>query len=354
MLDVHPGLSAATVEITDPAVVDSETTINVQILDAAGEPFPLELIVRVSVTGANETGILIAEHLGNSLYKAAYTPTQAGTDNIKIEAWGPGILDLTEIGTFTSEVLPLSGDLVVVVEIEGGAPADGLPVYLYQGTDPPVRGGRSRAAAPAGPGRLLLQRHLRRHRVRRLHRPPAEAGLRRPVRHHDQEHHPRPGPQHRHLHGGHPGHPGGGPGLQGERMAATGTPSSTSWGARSWVASNNQVQNDVLLGVQGHLATIHSDGENDFVTGLVERLLPQRGQVRAHASPGHGSGLRFNTTAGAWEWVTGEAFDYTKWEARTSLPPGTTTTTWRSTSPASGGTSTAPTPPTTGTWWSGP
>jgi hypothetical protein len=84
-------------------------------------------------------------------------------------------------------------------------------------------------------------------------------------------------------------------------------------GGRSWVASNNQVQNDILLGVQGYLATIHSIGENDFVTGLVTDFCPNVDREGTCKSQGW-IGLTFNSTANAWEWVTGENFDYDNWE----------------------------------------
>jgi hypothetical protein len=312
MLDVHPGLSAATVEITDPAVVDSETTVTVQILDAAGIPFPLELIVRVSVAGANETGTLIAEYLGNSLYEVAYTPTQAGTDSIKIEAWGPGILDLTEIGTFISEVHPLSGDMVVVVEISGGAPADGLPVILYQGTSQ-FGVGTTGSCSDAAPGvsscsAVFADIEFGSYTA---HLPKRDfdvqfVSMTKAVTH-DQAHNSVA------FTGVTQAIPAEARVFRVRESDGTGNAYQYMVGGRSWVASNNEVQNDVLLGVQGHLATIHSTGENHFVTGLVSELCPNVDRRSACKSQGW-IGLR-KSSAGAWEWVTDEAFTYSNWDA---------------------------------------
>jgi hypothetical protein len=313
VLDVDPDLSNATVTITDPAVVQSETEIYVQVLNAAGEPFPFEVQVTVDVSGAN-TGTLLAEYLGNGTYRAAYTPLNAGTDTLVVTAYAAGILPFTEIGTFTSEVHPLSGDLVVVVEIAGGAPADGLPVYLYQGTDPTLFGeGVTGSCTNGAPGvsscsAVFADIEFGSYTA---HLPKRDFDVQFASMTQIVEH--QQAPNTLTFTGVTQAIPADARVFR-VRSGGSGNAFRYVVGGRSWVASNNQVQNDVLLGVQGHLATIHGDGENEFVTGLVSDFCPnvdRQGQCRSRAW----LGLRFNTTAGRWEWVTGEAFDYNNWDA---------------------------------------
>jgi hypothetical protein len=306
VLGVDADLSNATVSFhPNPTLVDTETEIRVQILNAAGEPFPFQVDVTVDVTGAN-TESLEAEHQGNSLYRAAYTPAKAGTDVIVVTASRNGILEPTEIGTFELEVLPLSGDLVVVVEIEGSAPADGLPVYLYQGSGPDPF--LTSTTGPDGAA-TFVDIDFGDYTV---HLPKRDfdvqfATMTKSITH-DQA------PNTVTFTGVTQAIPPAARVFRVREVDGTGNAYRYMVGGRSWVASNNQVQNDVLLGVQGHLATIHTEGENQFIADLVRDFCPNvhrsSGECRSQAW----IGLRFNSTAGAWQWVTGEDLTYTNWE----------------------------------------
>lgn len=117
-------------------LLGSEVVVEIHALDPTSAHFPFE--VPVIVTAVNqETGDTIFSDSAvyadpqtpldaDSSYTARYTPTEVGTFEVTIT------IDGRELpGEFVNEVTPLSGDLVVVVDIEGGAPAAGLPVYLY-------------------------------------------------------------------------------------------------------------------------------------------------------------------------------------------------------------------------------
>jgi len=330
VLFVDPEESSASVFITEPAVVESETEILVRILNAAGEPFPFKTDVSVEVSGAN-TRSLTAISCDDSpsycdtpaddplpgTFRAVYTPTIAGTDMIVISASIEGYPEVVEIGTFYSEVHPLSGDLVVVVEIAGGAPADGLPVYLYQGAEPdPFLTSTTGTDGAATFGDVEFGDYT-------VHLPKRDfdvefATMTQTVSH-------QSAPSTVTFNGTTQDLPAG---VQVYRIKDEGSGNAFQYvvGGRSWVASNNQVQNYLLLGVQGHLATIRSDAEdeeqarsefeaeNAFVTTLLNEYCPNVNRSGACISRAW-IGLRFNTTAGAWQWVTGEALTYTKWEA---------------------------------------
>jgi hypothetical protein len=320
VLDVDADLSTVSVN-PDPTVVESETEILVQILDAAGKPFPFEVDVTVEVTGAN-TGSLTAlscdgdpGYCGTGIlpgtYRAVYTPTMAGTDIIVVTASRSGILEPIEIGTIELEVLPLSGDLVVVVEISGGAPADGLPVILYQGTDS-LDTATTETCSSATDGAhscsaTFVDIEFGDYTV---HLPKRDFDVQFATMTKSITHDQAPNTV---------TFTGVTQAIPAEarvfRVREDGNGNAYQYivGGRSWVASNNQVQNDVLLGVQGHLATIHTAGENDFVTGLVTDFCPNVDRQGTCKSQGW-IGLTFNSTANAWEWVTGEDFDYEDYE----------------------------------------
>ena len=68
------------------------------------------------------------------------------------------------------------------------------------------------------------------------------------------------------------------------------------------------------LGSGWHLVTITSQGEQDFIAGL---LGSQNGLFWAGASQAAGAG----GTALGWSWVTGETWDYTSWAPSTIGQP---------------------------------
>jgi len=303
VLDVDPNLSNATVSITDPAVVDSETEILVQVLNAAGDPFPFEVDVEVEITGAN-TETLSATYIGNGTYRAAYTPTASGTDTLVVTASKEGILPSTEIGTFTSEVHPLSGDLVVVVDISGGAPADGLPVYLYKGTDPTLfRSGTTGANGSATFDDLEFGSYT-------VHLPKRDFDVQFATMTQSITHDQAPNTVTftgvtQPLTAG----------VQVYRVKGGGNGNAYRYVVdnQSWVSSDKKAQGLVLLGVSAHLATVHSPGENEFVAARVAEIC---GSDLARCKSQGWIGLNDNAIEGTYVWVTGESFTYSSWDLR--------------------------------------
>ena len=73
----------------------------------------------------------------------------------------------------------------------------------------------------------------------------------------------------------------------------------------AWSDANNEA-----IAMGGHLVTLTSEEENDFVIGVVDNSgtsAPWIGLYQDLDDPG------YSEPAGAWKWVTGEPFDYTQW-----------------------------------------
>jgi hypothetical protein len=143
-----PSQSYATFESTSElfdAQVEDETTATITILNTAGETYDYgsvrPIVVEFSVSGANTVPTTtLTDPEEDGIYVTSYTPTAAGDDAIKITVDGVDISG----SPYTSVVAPLTGDLLVDLNITGGAPEDGLPVILYT-TD-----GTQVATAPTG------------------------------------------------------------------------------------------------------------------------------------------------------------------------------------------------------------
>jgi hypothetical protein len=76
-------------------------------------------------------------------------------------------------------------------------------------------------------------------------------------------------------------------------------------GGLAWEDARSDAEAHSYLGNQGHLVTITSPGENDFLEGLVpqiERSFWIGGYQPVHSDRGAG-----------WIWVTGETWEYTNW-----------------------------------------
>lgn len=81
-------------------------------------------------------------------------------------------------------------------------------------------------------------------------------------------------------------------------------------GGITWDEAKSQAESLSYLGVQGHLATITSQAENDFIYNLIHPDLSGvyrrywLGGFQPDGSP---------EPAGNWQWVTGETWSYTNW-----------------------------------------
>jgi len=94
-------------------------------------------------------------------------------------------------------------------------------------------------------------------------------------------------------------------------------------GGRSWTAADNQVRDYFLLGVDGHLATILSEGENEFVFSFYyffDDLCPGVTNPKQCKFKGW-IGLSDEEIEGTYQWVTDETYDpltyFTGWPDRT-------------------------------------
>ena len=79
----------------------------------------------------------------------------------------------------------------------------------------------------------------------------------------------------------------------------------------TWTQAKSQAESMSYLGVSGHLLTITSQGEEDFIDVLLSQVIVQGGNDRfwigGFQPPGSVE------PAGGWEWVTVEPWDYTNW-----------------------------------------
>lgn len=73
-----------------------------------------------------------------------------------------------------------------------------------------------------------------------------------------------------------------------------------------WMDAEAAAASRTFMGVPGHLVTISSAAENDFVRAL----LPMPAFIGGFQDT---SAADFSEPAGGWRWVTGEVFDFTSW-----------------------------------------
>ena len=78
--------------------------------------------------------------------------------------------------------------------------------------------------------------------------------------------------------------------------------------AMEWHAAKTFSENRSYLGLQGHLVTITSAAEGDFL--LVNGLVPTETWIGAFQDL---SAPDFSEPSGGWRWVTGEPWDYENW-----------------------------------------
>lgn len=87
----------------------------------------------------------------------------------------------------------------------------------------------------------------------------------------------------------------------------------------TWYEARTEAESLTFLGVSGHLATITSQAESDFIyVNLVQSAPSLMYWVGAYQPVGSPE------PDGGWEWITGEAWSYTNWAAPepNNTPPG--------------------------------
>ena len=72
----------------------------------------------------------------------------------------------------------------------------------------------------------------------------------------------------------------------------------------NWTTANSTAQNSIFNGINGHLATITTAKENDFILGLLGN---SSWFIGGFQNPGTSEPLS------DWQWVTGETWDYSNW-----------------------------------------
>jgi hypothetical protein len=302
LLDLDPETSVASVPASGK--VGEETTITVNVLNAQGLPYPFEVPVELTVTSDSDVLEVSADFLGGGVYSATYAPTTAGSNLITITIDGFEIAG----SPFTMNVLPVVGDLTVVVDISGGAPADGLPVYLYQGSNvnPLLEGvtdGDGAALFPQIPVGKSYTIHLPKRDFDVTFTTMTEV-----IDFQEEERTVTFYGNTQDL----------GPGVRVFRVKeiqGTGNAYRYVAGGRSWVSANNQVQDSYLEGVQGHLVDILSQEENDFVKDFFSTdpdLCP--GETNENKCKDKAwIGLTDDEVETVFEWITGEETVYFNW-----------------------------------------
>jgi len=76
-----------------------------------------------------------------------------------------------------------------------------------------------------------------------------------------------------------------------------------------WIEGYEMAENSIFKFMQGHLATITSQEENDWLVQNFNLFDMWIGGFQNIDSPEYGE------PAGGWEWITGEEWDYTNWLA---------------------------------------
>ena len=77
-------------------------------------------------------------------------------------------------------------------------------------------------------------------------------------------------------------------------------------GGITWENAKNAAQSLSYSGVNGHLATITSQDESDFI---VDKLYPTYNWIGGFQPDGS------EEPAGGWQWITGESWSYINWES---------------------------------------
>jgi hypothetical protein len=90
-------------------------------------------------------------------------------------------------------------------------------------------------------------------------------------------------------------------------------------GDMPWTSARDSAANITYMGSQGHLATISSAEENNFIYSLVySRFFTNYPGITGKGDWVWLGGYQPDGSlepAGSWTWVTGESFDYTNWDS---------------------------------------
>ena len=319
----------------DDGQVGSSTPVSVVVRNTAGETydygegfifqdspdFARPITVTVNVSGANSTSFTATDPDLDGTYEGSYTPSNPGPDVISatlVDATDDTVDD-NDVPSANSEVAPLSGPFTVQVQISGPAAefVYGLPVELYDASGATFTGSNGGRTASDGTITFADVPYGFDYTVYLAGR---DFDVDFPAYTQTVSFDQTTGPVT----------------FQGTSQAlpesvlvyrigvfhildelgngeyGNGNAFEYTVGGRSWTSANNQVRDYFLLGVDGHLATLTSEGENKFAASFFttfENLCPNATNLKQCKFKGW-IGLSDEAQEGTYEWVTDEAYIY--------------------------------------------
>lgn len=78
----------------------------------------------------------------------------------------------------------------------------------------------------------------------------------------------------------------------------------------SWTQARSAAESLTFAGKQGHLATVTSQQETDFIAAQIPLAIANNAWLGGFQNP---AAPDYAEPAGGWQWVTGETWSYTNW-----------------------------------------
>ena len=299
ILDVDPSASVASVPNGEVGV---PTGILIEARNGLGEPFPFggDLVV-IDISGAN-TATPTVEDNGDGTYSASYTPAEAGQDILTITINGYEISG----SPYATQVVGY-GSVSVAATVEGD-PISGVQVVLYDQSSQVASAATDESGqasfedllygtytVQAAGGYDINVQFVQESQSFDLASPSVAVALTGATRELPAN-------------------------VRVWSLSEGGNGNAYHYvrGNIAWADASVSAQQTVLWGVNGHLATITSGGENAFVNGLRFVGVPDGVQPTVGFNPYDMRawiGLTDQAQEGVFLWITGEPFDFANWGA---------------------------------------